>query len=88
MSTPTTPTTYSELVGLVLDIIALIIPAIFAVMFVYLVWKVIDSWVIHAGDETKRAEGKRYVTTAVLVFVLMISAWGIVTMLRQSLFGI
>ena len=82
-----TPTTFSELVNVILGIVNIVIPAIFAVLFLFLVWKVFDSWVINAADSTKREEGKKYAVTAVLVFVLMISAWGIVTMLRQSLFG-
>lgn len=86
--TPSTPTTYSELVNLILGIINMLIPALFGVLFVYLVWKIVDSWVLHAGDETKREEGKKYVITAVFVFVLMISAWGVVAMLRQSFFGL
>ena len=82
-----TPTTYSGLVEEIIKIINLIIPAIFAVIFVYFVWKVIDAWIINAGDEKKRAEGKQYAMIAVLVFVLMVSAWGIVAMVKSSLFG-
>ncbi|MEN9921892.1 MAG: hypothetical protein RL097_168 [Candidatus Parcubacteria bacterium] len=82
-----TPTTYSGLVEEIITIINLIIPAIFAIIFVYFVWKVIDAWIINAGDEKKRAEGKQYAMIAVLVFVLMVSAWGIVAMVKSSLFG-
>jgi uncharacterized membrane protein YqjE len=82
-----TPTTYSGLVEEIIKIINLIIPAIFAIIFVYFVWKVIDAWIINAGDEKKRAEGKQYAMIAVLVFVLMVSAWGIVAMVKSSLFG-
>ncbi len=82
------PTTYKMLVGDIIDIINILIPTLFGLLFVYLIWKVIDAWILNAGDENKREEGKKYVTIAVLVFVLMISAWGIVFMLRRSLFGI
>lgn len=80
------PTTYSGLVAEIIDIINIIIPTLFSVLFMYFVWKMIDSWVIHAGDQAKREEGRKYATAAVLVFVLMISAWGIVYMLRSSFF--
>lgn len=82
-----TPTTYKGLVISIVDIINIIIPAIFAATFVYFVWKMIDAWVINAGDETRRIEGKKYATAAVIAFVVMISAWGIVAMIKQSLFG-
>lgn len=79
-----TPTTFAGLVGLITKFIGLLVPAIFAVLFVYLMWKVIDAWVLNAGDQTKREEGKNYVTAAVIVFVIMISVWGIVAMLQSS----
>lgn len=82
-----TPTDFASLVDLFLGIVNLAVPFIFAVVFVFLVWKIIDSWVINAADQNKRAEGKQYALLAVLVFVLMISTWGIVTMLRLSIFG-
>ncbi|MCA9355865.1 hypothetical protein KC865_04965 [Candidatus Kaiserbacteria bacterium] len=83
----TKPTTYKELIGSIIDIINLIIPAIFAVLFIFFIWKMIDSWIIHAGDQTKRDEGKKYALTAVIVFVVMVSAWGIVALIKNSLFG-
>jgi len=79
--------TYSGLVNGIIEIIGLIIPAIFALAFLYLVWKLIDAWIINAGDETKRTEGKTYLISAVVVFVAMISVWGLVNMISTSLFG-
>lgn len=85
---PTTPTTFSGLVGEILGLINLIVPIIFAFVFVFLVWKIFDAWVINAADERKREEGKQYAVVASIVMVVMIIAWGIVEMLRRSIFGI
>ena len=82
-----TPTTFSGLVDFIVNIINILIPAIFGIVFLYLVFKIIEAWIIHAGDEKKLEEGKRLMTTAVIVFVLMVSTWGIVTLLKNSLFG-
>ena len=84
---PKTPTTFSELVDFILGFINILIPAIFAVVFLYLVVKIIDAWIIHADNDEKRAEGQRMMITAVIVFVVMVSAWGIVAMIRASIFG-
>jgi TRAP-type mannitol/chloroaromatic compound transport system permease small subunit len=81
------PTTYSGLVAHIIGIINLMIPALFAVVFIYLVWKVIDAWIIHAGEDKSREEGRRYVIAAVIAFVVMISAWGIVALIKKSFFG-
>lgn len=82
----TTPTTFQGLVSFIVGFINILIPALFGVLFLYIVWKIIDAWVLHAGDQTKREEGKRLVVTAVLVLVLMISTWGIVAMIKNSIF--
>lgn len=82
-----TPTTFKGLVQFILDFINILIPALFGLLFIYLVWKIIDAWIIHAGDEKKLEEGKRLITTAVVVFVLMLSTWGIVALIKSSLFG-
>jgi hypothetical protein len=81
------PTTFAEFVDLIIGLINTAIPVLFGVVFLYLVRKVFDSWILNAGDEAKREDGKKYALTAVLVLVLMISAWGIVVMIRESLFG-
>lgn len=80
-------TTFGELVDKFIGIINIIIPSIFAVLFVYLIWKMFDSWVINAADSNKRDEGKKYAVAAVIAFVVMVSVWGIVELIRQSIFG-
>ena len=82
-----TPTTFSGLVEGLINLINLIIPLIFAVVFLVLVWKMFDAWVINSGDEKKREEGKQFALTAVIVFVVMLLVWGIVTMIKLSIFG-
>lgn len=82
-----TPTTYSGFVNEILTIINIVIAALLAFTFVYFIWKMIDSWILSAGDETKRADGKKYALAAIVAFVLMISTWGIVNMIRASFFG-
>ncbi len=81
------PTTYKGLVELIIGFINILIPALMGVVFVYFIWKIIDSWIINAGDEVKRTEGKKYLVAAVVAFVIMISAWGLITTLRTSFFG-
>jgi hypothetical protein len=84
----TTPTTFADLVKELLKIINYIIPAIIAVLFLVIIWKVFDAWVLNADDESKRTEGKQLAVTAVIVLVVIASAWGIIRLLRSSIFGI
>ncbi len=82
-----TPTTFAGLVDLFLLFINYLIPFLFAVVFVVLVWKLFNAWVLNAGDPGKQEEGRSLAITAVIVFVLMLSAWGIIAMIRSSFFG-
>ena len=82
-----TPRDYQGLVAFVIDFINILIPTILGAVFVYFIWKMIDSWVLHAGDPQSREAGRHYAIVAVIIFVVMVSAWGIVAMIRQSIFG-
>ncbi len=82
-----TPTTFAGLVDALLGLINLIIPLIFGVVFLYVVWKTFDAWVLSAGDEKKVSDGKQLALTSVVVFTLMIIAWGVVELIRSSIFG-
>jgi hypothetical protein len=85
---PTTPTTYAELVNFFLDFITrYLIPTLFAFMFLYFAWRVIDAWIIHGGDEAARSEGRQSAVVAVVVFVVGVTTWGLVLLLRFSIFG-
>lgn len=83
----TTPTTFKDLVAELLGLINIAIPLLFAIVFLLFAWKLFDAWVINADDEKKQEEGRKILVTATVVFVIMISVWGIVAMLRDSLFG-
>jgi Type IV secretion system pilin len=87
---PQTPKTFGGeggLVDFILSFINILITLLFGLIFLFLVVKIIDAWIIHADEDAKREEGKRLMITAVVVLVVMISAWGIVAMLKNSIFG-
>jgi uncharacterized membrane protein len=81
----TTPTTFAGLVAFFLGLINQIIPLLMGFAFVYLMWKLIDVWVIHADDANKVEEGRTIVMTGVIAFVVMVSIWGILSLLRHSI---
>ena len=85
---PTTDMTFENLVDLFLDIIYnSLIPLIIVVIFVVLAWKLIDMFIINAADEQARSNGKRTITIAVLALVVVLSIWGILSLLQVTIFG-
>ncbi len=83
--TVTAPTTFAGLMGFLVAIIDSIIVFIFALAFLVLIWKLIDAWIIHADNDSKRSEGKMVAITAVVVMALMGSLWAILKLLQQGL---
>lgn len=81
------PGNFAELVGFFIGIFELIIPFIFSLTLLVIIWKIIDSWIINADNTSKIDEGKQYVLWGVIVLVIMSSVWGILRLLRSSLFG-
>ena len=83
--TPVTPTTFAGLVSFAVNIINSLVVLIFALAFIVMMWKLIDAWIIHADNDTKRDEGKVVAITAVIVMVIMVSIWGILKLLQNSI---
>ncbi len=80
------PGSFAELVDLLIGILSLIVPLIFSLALLVIVWKLIDAWIINAGDVSKREAGKQYATWGILILVIMSSIWAILRILRSSLF--
>jgi len=86
----TTPSNFAELVWQIIGILGLVIPLIFSVTLLVIIWKILDTWIINVGqggDTKKVEEGKQYVVVGMLVLVVMSGIWGLLRLLRASLFG-
>lgn len=82
------PSNLAQLVDLLLGIINLIIPFLFGLTLVVIIWKLIDGWIINAADEKKRSSGKAVIATGIVVLVIMLGIWGIIAFLRRGIFGV
>ncbi len=77
---------FSDLVASFITIISLLIPLIFAITLLVIVWKVIDAWIIHGGDEGKVEDGKHTIIVGIIALVIMSGIWGILSILQSSFF--
>jgi len=71
--------------GIIGIINTVIVPVIFALAFLVFVWGVVNYFVLNAGDEAKRAEGRAFVLWGLLGMVLLFSVWGFVNLLLSTL---
>jgi hypothetical protein len=77
---------FGDLVANFISIITLLIPLIFAFTLLIIIWKVIDAWIIHGGDESKVEDGKNTIIVGIIALVVMSGIWGILSILQSSLF--
>lgn len=77
---------FADLVNVFIGFIALLVPLIFALTLLVIIWKVIDAWVIHGGEESKIEDGKQTIYVGIIALVVMSGIWGILAILGDSLF--
>ena len=78
---------FKSLVTLFIEIIGKFVILIFALTFLVIVWGVIKAWIIGGDNVENVASGKKIVMTGILVLVIMSAVWGIVRLLKSSIFG-
>lgn len=77
---------FSDVVDKLLGIINLIVPLLFGLTLLYIIWGVVDAWIIHGGDEGRVEEGKNTLIVGIIALVVMSGIWGILSILKNSLF--
>jgi len=82
------PEDLKGLVKIFTGLIDILIPLIFALTFLTIMWGVIKAWIIQGGESDSIEEGKKIVLVGVIALVIMSSIWGILRLLQNGLFGV
>ena len=81
------PSTFTELVSRLTELIGLLIPVVIGLTFIFIAWKVLSAWVINGGDTESVEKGKNAALIGVVVLVFMFGLWGLLAVLQTS-FGL
>lgn len=84
--TPNQNLNFTSLVDKLSDIANAIIPFLIGAALVLIIWGIL-SYVRNAGDSEKVAEGRRVIIYGIIALFLMLSFWGFVILIKNSLFG-
>jgi hypothetical protein len=76
-------TPYSN--GIINFINSILVPVLFAIAFIVFLWGVFKYFILGAADEKSRTDGKQFVLWGLIGFVVILSVWGIVTIVGQTL---
>lgn len=60
-----------------------IIPLLLALALVFFIWGV-TKFILHADDEAKREEGKKFIMWGIIGLFVIVSIWGIVNILNNT----
>lgn len=85
-NTPASGLNFTTLSGKLSDIANTIIPFLVGVAFVVVMWGVF-KYVRSAGDAEKLSEGRKVALWGVVAIFMMLSFWGFVMIIKNSLFG-
>ncbi len=79
--------TFKDVANFVIGFINLLIPLIIGLTVLVLFWGIIQAWILNGGDEESVNKGKKLAGVGVLVLVVMFGIWGILSILKVTLFG-
>lgn len=85
-NTPNPNLNFTSLVNKLSDIANAIIPFLIGAALVLIIWGIFN-YVRNAGDSEKVAEGRRVIIYGIIALFLMLSFWGFVILIKNSLFG-
>lgn len=77
-------TTFKDFVSEFVDFFNTIILLIFSFAFLAFIWGV-TQYVVFPGNEDRKEKGKQIIVWGIIVFVVMVSIWGIVNLLSSIL---
>lgn len=61
-----------------------VIPFIFALAVVMFIWGAVKFFIINAEEDEKRAQGKQFMLWSIIALTVMISIWGLVSILGST----
>jgi len=76
---------FAELFGQLGDVVNSAIIVVFGLALVFFLWGMM-VFILNAGNEEKRSEGKKRMMWGIIILVMMVSLWGIINLL-QITFG-
>ena len=80
------PQDFQGVVGFIVGFIALLVPVIVGITFVYILWGLAKAWIIDGGSEESVATGKMIAITGIIGLIVMVGIWGIVSLVRTAVF--
>jgi fumarate reductase subunit D len=80
------PSDLTEFIGLLSGIVGSVVPLVVGLAVLAFFWG-LANFILGAGNEQKRVEGKQVMIWGIIALFVIISVWGIVALLTTTFFG-
>ncbi len=77
---------FTDVVHLIAALINQLLPLIISLTILVFLWGIFN-FVMSAGSEDKRIEGRNFMIYGIIGLAVMVSVWGLVNILTGTLFG-
>lgn len=81
------PTDLKSFLGILNGIINILIPLVFALTFLAIIWGVSKAWIIGDANSENIDKGKNIALVGVIALAVMSAIWGILRFLQDGIFG-
>jgi hypothetical protein len=72
------------MIGILSFINTIVVPVIIGIAFVTFLWGVYKYFILGGADPKNQEEGRKFVMWAIIGFVVMVSLWGLVNMVSDT----
>lgn len=79
--------TFEDLVDRFIEILNMLIPVLIVLALIAFIFGVVKYLFLSQGQPDQRAEGAKFMTYGVVALFVMISVWGLVAILQNTVFG-
>lgn len=79
--------TFATLANQVLSVVNALVPLVIGLTVVVILWKTVSSFIIHNEDSKNIESGKLVLLWGIIILVVMLSVWGILTLLTRTFFA-
>lgn len=76
-------TTLGDILFILSDLINLATPIVVALALLYFFWG-LAQYILNAGNEDKKKEGRAIMIWGILALFIMVSVWGIINVIRDT----
>lgn len=80
--------TFKDIIAQIISVIDSIMAVVVAGIVIVFMWRILSAWFIGGGDPKEIERGRQSALVGLFVLIFVFGLWGIVAIVRRTLFSI